>query len=561
MDLGIDFGTSYTKMAFWDNGRIIDLLEDQRIPSMATYVPSLDELVFGSQALQYANRNSISALFFKLNLKRNPEFSLGQYTLGDLLYNFFSFLQKQYLTPLNIRPDSISLSVPNNFGLRARRTLQNAAQTAFGLGNIVLVPEPLAALIGYNAANPREIARGDLLCIDAGGGTTDFSFLSLLDNQSKLLLESQFQIGQDAFSGSEIDRMVLRHILAPAYQMQHGEPLPAHILKEDFQTSEDNFWFQQWMLYAEYLKIAMSTQPAVQLNIPDFYLDHSLVFECSEERFIEGTKAVYGRLSDYWEEAVRPRALSLGLCLASTWNLDAVVLMGGASQTRGFKDLISSLAPGVPLRQSNDPDLNVIRGLCLWRRINLSNLKLKTLYPFHFYLEKRSEGDNVLERIPFDTANLELDFNGAYEICLIPLNSSYNLSKDDKMFHIRVYEVAEEDQNADLNRFMDQDLVLELSLEIAELGNALSLFLNLAKSSLELDNNFMLSEDHTRGDDILNTIRKKQEAALELCSSYRSNDPEKSSEPASSDARQHGRKSTQAALYRILQILDLYLDK
>lgn len=567
MNLGIDFGTSYTKLAYWENGQLFYLHDNHKIPSVATYVPALDELFFGSAAIHPADAESISALFFKLNLKRNPEFSLGKYTLGDLLFYFFTFLQSEYLRPRKLYPDSISLSVPNNFGLRARRALLVAAQNAFAVDNIALVPEPLAAIIGYNAAHLDNEARGDLLCIDIGGGTTDFSFIYLAPGQDRLLLESQFQIGHDAFSGSEIDRIILSRILAPAYQMQHSEPLPARILQEEFKTAGENFWFQKWIRHAEKIKIALSSQDALLVDIPDFYFDRSIHFKCTKDDFLQAVRPVNQRFTTYWEEAVAPRARSLGLTSGSNWSLDAIILLGGASQTRGMRDLIASLAPGVPILTSADPDFNVIRGLARWSGSSLSpGLKLKTIYPFRFYLEKKTSEENILEKIPFDTANLALDFQGRYEVCTIPLDSAYNLAQEEEEFNLRVFEIAEEDPDAGIDRFIDQDLVLELSASKNELDNPLTLCLNLASSRLELDNNWP-GEDKSREDDLLAMVKIKQRNAFNLLSAFKFIDEGLLEEYYGQDNLTglkddlSRRDSSRSALAKILSILDLYSDK
>ena len=82
---------------------------------------------------------------------------------------------------LRLERQSIVLTVPASFDEEARELTAQAAATA-GLGGVILLEEPLAALYAWIAAHRRELtaAFGDgalVLVCDVGGGTTDFSLI------------------------------------------------------------------------------------------------------------------------------------------------------------------------------------------------------------------------------------------------------------------------------------------------------------------------------------------------------------------------------------------------
>lgn len=568
MDLGIDFGTSFTKMAGLDEGRMLDLLGTGRLPSAAAYVPFMDRMIYGQAALNSIDPEADNARFFKLDLIRKRDFRLGKFSLKDLLFDFFAFLHREFVVPAGLQTDSLTLSVPNNFGLQARRLLLTAAQEAFNLSRVFLLPEPVAALMGYNASHPRQVLNGDLLVIDVGGGTSDFSFLSISADQQRLLLESQFQVGQDAFSGSEIDRMVLRNILADAFQMQYGEKLPVHILNEQFSSLEDKFLFYRWMQMAEEIKIILSDQEEIRVNYEDFIPGHSLSLHITQDIFRKAIEPAFIRMREYWHQSVQERARALGLTARGKWNLDAILLLGGASQTRGLPGLMKELCPGVPVVHPANPDTQVIRGLCSWQTLSdKNNIHLKTIYPFRFYMEKGEQDEHTLEELPFDTANLELDYQGRYEVGSVPVNSAFNLAAENDRVLMRVFELAEEDKPVQTPGFLDQNLILQIEGNKSQTGDNIHIYLNLARGCLELDDNNLLSGSPDREDSISDRVRQKQRTAFNLISAYRFMDEMlvedygRHLEKLGSHAGSNGEEAQETALYKIMSLMQFYKGK
>lgn len=488
MHLGIDFGTSYTKLGYISNGSFINLAGNGQVPTVVVYLPEQEKLCFGQTALRLNEPGAMQARFFKLELKRNPEFTLGKYTLEDILREYFIYLRREYVAPCEKRIDSVTVSVPNYFGLRPRNILINAIRQSFNVDEVYLLPEPVAALLGYNLKKPANYLEGEILCIDIGGGTTDFSFISLSRSRNEIVMESQFQIGHDAFSGSELDRGILRLILNPLLKIQHGCELPSSVINPKNLKGSERFWHNNLMATAEDVKIRMSRQNTAYFNIPGFYQENTLVFSLSAELFMAQLDSVFSRLKDYIIHHVRERARYLGLYQEEgRFLLDYLLLLGGASQTRGVKTLISDLFKGTEIICPNDVSFNVVRGLCLWRQESMRSLvNVKSIFPFNFYIEKwGANTGTVLHKIPFDTDNLELDINSRYKIFSVPLDSPYNLADQPGQLKLRIYELAQGDSQANVEHFMGQDLVLQF--DHPEMNtNMVDLYLNLGTSRIEV---------------------------------------------------------------------------
>jgi len=489
MHLGIDFGTSYTKLGFIADGKFINLAgADGQIPTVVTYLPAQEKLFFGPLALRLNEPGAVQLRFFKLELRRNPGFRLGPYFLKDIVRSFFVYLHEQYV-PKNEKIDTVTVSVPNYFGLKARKMLREAIEFSFGVTDVYLIPEPVAALLGYNMDKPVGRLDGDILCIDLGGGTTDFSFVSLSRSRKEVVMESQFQIGHDAFSGSELDRVVLRSLLNPLFTMQHGYQLPASIISEKNLQGRELYWFNRLIATAEKIKIEMGKQETRYFNIPGFYEQDSLVFYLTAEVFCAQLAPAYRRLEHFIEEHVKQRAGYLGLYHKGKFMLDFILLLGGASQTRGVRKLIADLFPDTEIICPQDLSFNVVKGLAQWGEKDLSQvISVKSIYPFNFYLERwdQTQGNTVLDKIPFDTDNLQLDIKRSYKIFTIPLPSHYNLANDAERLQLRVYELAQGDPGIEVDHFLGQDLVLNVNEPLIN-SDKVELYLNLNNSCIEIE--------------------------------------------------------------------------
>jgi len=491
MYLAVDFGTSYTKLGCLQGGNFVNLAGSEiNIPSVVTYLPSTGQLYFGRLALRLQEPGALTSRFFKLMLKRSPSFQLGPYSLPEIMEGFFAFLINEYVTPRGVAADHLVLSVPNYFGLRTRRLLIDAARAATAAEDIRLVPEPVAALLGHNMTQSDQALEGDVLCIDIGGGTTDFSFLNLSGQGREILLETQFQIGHDAFSGSEMDRGMLHNIFFPAFAMQTGAIIPDSLISEKNLDSRDRYRLNRLMQKAEAARIELGQKGYSRCDIPDFYNGQSLIHYLEPELFDTQMQPIFRRLYDFFLINVRTKAERLGLFHAGRWNLDYVLLLGGASLTRGVKEMIISLCPGVMIISPDEWEGAVVRGLCNWAEDAGSSPTVRNIYPFDFYIEKKiNEAEGFrLEKIPFDTANLELDLGETYPIFTFPIHSDYNLAANPEEFRCRIYELSEgaNANETSAERFLGQDILLGTEDNYEVSGDSITVCFNLAQSRLEL---------------------------------------------------------------------------
>jgi molecular chaperone DnaK (HSP70) len=110
----------------------------------------------------------------------------------------------------------LTITVPASFDPAARELTAEAARLA-GLEHAVLLEEPQAALYSWLASTQggwrKQVAVGDvILVIDVGGGTTDFSLISVRDEQGELGLE-RIAVGEHILLGGDNMDLALAYVL------------------------------------------------------------------------------------------------------------------------------------------------------------------------------------------------------------------------------------------------------------------------------------------------------------------------------------------------------------
>ncbi len=104
-----------------------------------------------------------------------------------------------------LEKQSILLTVPASFDAAARDLTQRAARSA-GYPEVTILEEPQAAFYAWIERNPNwreQVKPGDLiLVVDIGGGTTDFTLISVTENAGELQLE-RIAVGDHLLLGGD----------------------------------------------------------------------------------------------------------------------------------------------------------------------------------------------------------------------------------------------------------------------------------------------------------------------------------------------------------------------
>jgi molecular chaperone DnaK (HSP70) len=116
---------------------------------------------------------------------------------------------------LRLQNQEVVLTVPASFDPAARELTVEAARAA-GLENLTLLEEPQAAFYAWIESLRddwrKQVRVGDLLVVcDVGGGTTDFTLISVADNGGALEL-NRVAVGNHILLGGDNMDLALAHI-------------------------------------------------------------------------------------------------------------------------------------------------------------------------------------------------------------------------------------------------------------------------------------------------------------------------------------------------------------
>jgi molecular chaperone DnaK len=352
--LAIDFGTCFSSAA------VATADGDARVvpePVSSSYAwPSAvfddgTELLVGGQA-EGRKRQDPAAYRaeFKRDLGQDEPIVLGSrsYLPQDLVS---AVLAKLKAAAEQLTGDQVSravLTVPASYARGdPRRGLMVAAAQAAGLGTVELLAEPVAAVFAPvlgAALRPGEL----VLVYDFGGGTFDTALVQIGESRHEILGSAAL----DDCGGSDLDAGLVAKLtveaepwLAAALEAAPGDKQAARLR---FQVGIGD------------LARGMKHQLSDTTRAEEFVIDSAPLAELSRGELETLAAPLLRQTMDCCRDLIR----RLG---RTTADLSAVLLVGGTTR---MPIVPSTLADDlkVPLRQTADPDLAVVRGAAVWAR-------------------------------------------------------------------------------------------------------------------------------------------------------------------------------------------------
>jgi molecular chaperone HscC len=400
--IGIDLGTSNSLAAYWtEQGPVIipNSLGKHLTPSVVSEDENSNEILVGQIAKErMITHPHLTAATFKRFMGTDKVYQLGEHTFTpeDLSSFILRALKEDAEAYLNEPIEEAVISVPAYFNDTQRKATLRAAALA-GLHVERLISEPTAAAISYGLHQQESDTR--FLVFDLGGGTFDVSVLELFEG----VMQVQSIAGDNYLGGEDFTGVLITH-----FAETHG------IDYANLPSKEKTALIKQ----AELCKLVLGSENTGTMVFTRE--GEPLELTVNRSQYEQLVSQLLLRLRNPIERALRDASLS-------PRDLDAVILIGGATRMPIIKTIVSKMFGRLPHSQIN-PDEAVALGAAIQvalkdRDASLQEMILTDVCPF-------SLGISVSKEIKEDV------FEGGHYLPIIERNTPIPVSRVDRVYTI-----------------------------------------------------------------------------------------------------------------------------
>ena len=342
MQLGIDFGTSYSTMCWWNEDKKI--AETIRNSHGYEKTPSI---VYGGDSENYIGQDAENILIDSMHLPEQEQtdalLRLRKSFKRDLRYNYpVSLPDGKTVTPVDSVVEilkfmkstaeqicfheevkAVTLTHPVAWSQKEKDLLKGAGQKA-GFSDIELLPEPVAAAKGYVASGAK--IGNNILILDLGGGTLDLAFLHIAEDGEYLV--PVIPIGDSECGGDDFDQVIYDHF-EQQLKKSHGKGFSE-------KSGEVN---PLVLLECRKAKEKLSTMNSARMS--HFFINDSggperVSFSIARDEFDALVMPLVDNITSLAQEMCK-RISSSG------YDIDSVLLIGGATRTPVVKEKLSQV--------------------------------------------------------------------------------------------------------------------------------------------------------------------------------------------------------------------------
>ena len=333
--IGIDLGTTNSAVAVWTDAGprlLANAIGENLTPSVVGLDDDNAILIGQAARNRLVTHPERTVASFKRWMGTTRETRLGRghvFRPEELSAFVLKSLKEDAESNLGGEVREAVISVPAYFNDVQRKATLDAAGLA-GLKVERLVNEPTAAALAYGLQTRKE---GLFLVFDLGGGTFDVSLLDSFEG----VMEVRSTAGDTFLGGDDFTR-----VLADALAEQH------RLVLDDLPRAD----VARVLRACEAIKHALSTAQQTEYEI--LIGGKAITGRLDRARFEQASQLLLGRIRAPLERAIHDSKRRLT-------DIDAVVLVGGATRMPMIRSLVARLFTRLPLGQV-DPDTVVALG-------------------------------------------------------------------------------------------------------------------------------------------------------------------------------------------------------
>jgi len=354
--IGIDLGTTNSAICMYDGERV------EIVKSKCEHDVTPSAIYFAKRGNKYIGRDAYEKIpADKENVATGFKRFMGSSTpihIANL---------DQPLTPeecsamilkelFGLLPDDVSsdpevgtvITVPAAFNQMQKDATLQAANMA-GIGKIVLMQEPVAAIMAVMKARPDS---DTFLIYDIGGGTTDISIAEAINGHVNL----HGQGGIAMLGGRDFDNILVSEVIHP--WLEDNFSLPDDFPFDKFKTL--------FAFASEKAKIELSSKDESVISLDE--KDIGLQDEDGEDIYLDIpiTRKEFDKLiKDKIDDSIKATKKTISDAGYSTDDISRIIFVGGPSKYQPLRDKVSK-ALGIPANTDVNPMTAVAEGAAIY---------------------------------------------------------------------------------------------------------------------------------------------------------------------------------------------------
>ena len=367
--IGIDFGTSYSTVSKYENGKVVMVMDEFYNDCIPTYISyKNNDFICGHQAFLSACSNTENTVYeikrlighsygdevISKCIKQMPykivddskggvqiEIEDGEkkhhFSIQFLISRFISFLIKKAELSLSHPVKNCVITVPSYFSTKQKNIIVNAVKET-GIRVLSYLTEPTAAALAYSINNNYIGKTKTIVVYDFGGGTFDVSIIQGSPGSFDVLATS----GDTEVGGRDITAIVSEYL---------QEELKKYPNYSNYCTSKIGLEYIRNTAekMKEELTLNLSTETFINNG------DDGIKITLGRDEFEKRITSLVQRTIDVVQECIQ-------FVKMNPENIDYIILIGGSSYIPLIKRMLANTFPSSKILDTIDTRLAVATG-------------------------------------------------------------------------------------------------------------------------------------------------------------------------------------------------------
>lgn len=430
--LGIDLGTTFSTVSYYENGRIesVDLESadnSKTLPSIV-YYPKDGDPVVGTAAAREAKLNP--ELVVQLIKREMGETGYTHKGTGKTAVEVSADILRTAIDEAEVnigeKVDEVLITIPAYFGEIERNNTRLAGELA-GIKEVSLLPEPHAAALAYSVEKSVDIHNKNLLVFDLGGGTFDVTLIYTENHDGNLDIKTLEKSGNKRLGGADWDELLYNLVSGKL----HDEFGPSEVTGEKEKAMEKAFLMER----CEEAKRDLSKLKSKKITGEN----PSHQVEVTRKEFEKITQDLTYACLMCLEQVLYDAENKHGIEKKDI----TVLLCGGSTRMPMITDMIEKVMEKPSLSYKN-PDLLVSMGAAYWTQLSQGK-SVQTKDPSGGLTEITVKEGALIDQAAFaiGVGLQRRDSDEVFNAEIIPAGTDY----DDHKFHLSL-ETKEDNETA-----------------------------------------------------------------------------------------------------------------